>query len=154
MPKMSNQMGTPSNKLFSSALSEEVDERLLPPEAASAEFKDLWNRITGDKKPNFFMDSDAEILQEYVTISLQMKGVSMDLEAEGYVVDTPQGEKQHPLVQVMSALRRQQLSYARILGIGPGMRNAETTALRRAKVGATVKKAGGVLIPLAGGRKG
>jgi hypothetical protein len=115
---MSN-MGTKSNKLFTSALN--PGSYLPCPPGKSEAFRQLWDETVRDYPPDYFRVSHKPLIRQYVQAELQLRDVSdrMDNDPEGYVVETPQGTKPNPLISIQSSLATQVMSCAKVLRVAP-----------------------------------
>lgn len=112
--------GGPTNTLRDKAL-KPPRKKLVPPRT-DAEFMEMWNTILADFSDTYFIQSDAEIIEQYISTCLEIKKISAQLEDEGPVVQGSHGPRMNPLSVMLSALRREQRGYARVLRVGPSSR--------------------------------
>jgi P27 family predicted phage terminase small subunit len=90
------------------------------------EFIAVWKRVVNDFPPDYFRESDRDVMTVYCRTVCQYEVAARDLEAEGFVIETPTGSKQNPLVAVQTQLSGTLSTYARMLRITPVSRHHNT----------------------------
>lgn len=144
------QLGRPTNRLATKAL-QATAPGLKPPPGKPQAFIDLWNLVVGDFPGDYFIPSDATILEQYVDVTLRIKELDMDLAIEGLVVKGRLGAERNPRVSIQAEMRKTQIAYARMLRIGPSSRVAQSTAgVAARKAAQAVASPAATVIPLAG----
>ena len=141
--------GGPTNTLAKSAL-KPGELRVTPPEGKPFEFYVLWGQVVDDFAREYFIASDAPLLEQYVDVCLNVKAMAKQLEDEGPVVMTKAGPKTNPVSTILNMLRKEQRSYARMLRVGPSTRATPAqTGASRVKPEAA-KPAPSSVVPIAG----
>lgn len=144
-------IGRPTNALAKSAL-QPPEPRVTPPDGKPFEFYVIWNQVVGDFPHEYFIASDAPLLEQYVDVCLNIKAMAKRLEGEGPVVMTKAGPKTNPVSSILNMLRKEQRSYARMLRVGPSTRaTADRAKTHVDKVStAAAKPAPSSVVPIAG----